>query len=308
MGFKQDRSTESGQIGSHLTAARLQRGWSQSELAARCALSQAQISYFELGRRRPTLDQLVRMARSLDVSLEKLISGSDRPGDRLSDIAIELRHLGLIDLWVNDPVVPGAFRQPEEVIARAVSGREPDPRIIEAIPALLAWNRINPILLRAYGQTARPRVTRRLAWLADIALAVDRRGGFPGGCRKESLARFAERIPAPPPGSEIWDSLGRPMADTPTSPIWKRWRINYDADLSQFEQRARHLDELRKERRSHLRRRIARLSQDGEIGRLSRAGPENAAEQPSEMADRSVSRPDASPGRRPLGRGRRDGE
>ena len=59
MGFKQDRSTESGQIGSYLTAARLQRGWSQSKLAVRCALSQAQISYFELGRRCPTLDQLV---------------------------------------------------------------------------------------------------------------------------------------------------------------------------------------------------------------------------------------------------------
>ena len=62
------------------------------------------------------------MARSLDVSLEKLIGGSDRPGDRLSDIAIELRHLGLIDLWVRDSVVPGAFRRPEEVIAQAVSG------------------------------------------------------------------------------------------------------------------------------------------------------------------------------------------
>ena len=308
MGFKQDRSTESGPIGSHLTAARLQRGWSQSELAARCGLSQAQISYFELGRRRPTLDQLIQMARSLDVSLEKLIGGSDRPGDRLSDIAIELRHLGLIDLWVRDSVVPGAFRRPEEVIAQAVSGREPDPRIVEAIPALLAWNRINPILLRAHGQTTRPRVTRRLAWLADIALAIDRRGGFPGGCRKESLTRFAGRIPAPPPASETWDSLGRPMAHTPTSPIWKRWRINYDADLSQFEQRARHLDELRKERRSHLRGRIARSSQDGEIDRSRGAGPEKAAEHPSEMADRSVSRPDASPGRRPLERGRRDGE
>ena len=115
----------------------------------------------------------------------------------MRNIAIELRHLGLVNLWVEDPVVPGAFRRTEEVIARAVSGQEPDPRILEAIPAVLAWNRIDPILLRAYGLTAKPRVTRRLAWLADIALAIDRRGGFPGGCRKEPLARFTRMIPAP---------------------------------------------------------------------------------------------------------------
>ena len=213
MEFDQAESTGLRDLGSFLAAARLERGLSQAELAARCGLSQAQISYFEIGRRRPTLDQLVRIARSLDVSIERLIAGSDRPGDGLRDIAIELRHLGLVDLWVADPIVPGAFRRPEEVIARAVAGHEPDPRILEAIPAILAWNRINPVLLRAYGLTTRPRVTRRLAWLADIALAIDRRGGFPGGCRKEPLARFTQMIPAPSPESDEWDSLGRPMAE-----------------------------------------------------------------------------------------------
>ncbi len=245
MGHERAPWTGIQHLGSHLAAARLQRGLSQTELAARCALSQAQVSYFELGQRRPTLDQLVRIARALDVSLEKLVAGSDRPGDGLRDIAIELRNLGLTDLWVEDPVVPGAFRRSEEVIARAVSGQEPDPRILEAIPAALAWNRINPILLRAFGLTTRPRVTRRLAWLADIALSIDRRGGFPGGCRREPLARFTQMIPAPSPESDEWDSLGRPMVGAPKSSIWKRWRINYDADLRQFEQRARHLDELR---------------------------------------------------------------
>ena len=314
MGLEQDRSAGPGQIGPYLAAARLQRGLSQSELAARCGLSQAQVSYFELGRRRPTLDQLVRIARSLDASIEKLIAGSDRPGEGLRDIAIELRHLGLVDLWVEDSVVPGAFRRPEEVIARAVSGREPDPRILEAIPALLAWNRLDPILLRAYGRTARPRVTRRLAWLADIALAIDRRGGFPGGCRKETLARFTRMVPAPPPGSEAWDGLGRPMAGTPTSPIWKRWRINYDADLKQFEQRARHLDELRegsgghRESRLHRYGRMALGSRGGGVGPSSPAGPEDAAEHASRLPGRSATRSTTPRVRKASGRGRRDGE
>ena len=314
MGLERDRSLELRQLGPYLAAARRQRGLSQAELAARSALSQAQISYFELGRRRPTLDQLVRIARTLDVSLAKLVAGSNRPGDGPRDIAIELRHLGLVDLWVKDPVVPGAFRRTEELIARAVSGQEPDPRILEAIPAVLAWNRINPVLLRAYGLTARPRVTRRLAWLADIALALDRRGGFPGGCRKEPLNRFTRMIPAPPRGSETWDSLGRPMASTPTSPIWKRWRINYDADLAQFEQRARHLDELRKESDGHQERsvprrsRVARASRDGGTDESRQAGLEDTAEHPSGLTGRSASRPTASPGRKTSGGGHRDEE
>ena len=161
-------------------------------------------------------------------------------------MALELRSLGITDLWVKDAVVPGAFRRAEELIALAVGGEGPDPRIVEAIPAVLAWNEIDPNLLRAYGLAARPRTTRRLAWLADIALAIDRRGGFPGGCRKRPLERFARIIPAAAAGPDAWDSLGRPMAKRPTSPVWKRWRINYDADLDRFEQRARHLDEQRR--------------------------------------------------------------
>ena len=230
-----------------LATARLEQGLSQADLAARCTLSQAQVSYFEVGQRRPTLDQLLRIARALDVSIQRLIAGSDRPGTEIRDIAIELRHLGLVDLWVADAAVPGAFRRAEEVVTLAVSGHEPDPRIVEAVPAALAWNEIDPALLRAFSRTTRPRTARRLAWLADIALAIDRRGGFPGGCRNEPLDRFTRMIRTAASGPDVWDSLGRPMANPPTSPLWRRWRINYDADLARFEQRARHLDELRRD-------------------------------------------------------------
>ncbi len=245
MAVDPDRSTRSVRIGPHLAAARLDRGLSQAALAARCGLSQAQVSYFELDRRKPTLDQMVRMAGALDVSLHRLVAGTDRPGDDLRDLAVELRNLGLVDLWVGDPIVPGAFRRPEEVAARAVSGGEPDPRVVEAIPAILAWNRLDPVLLRAYTRTEGARTVRRLAWLAEVALAVDRRGGFPGGCRKEQLVRFARKVAPPPPGSDEWDDLGRPMAGVPKSPVWKRWRISYEADLECFERRARELNELR---------------------------------------------------------------
>lgn len=238
-------------LGSHLARARLARGLSQAELANRCGLSQAQISYFEVGQRHPTLDHLVRIAGALDCSMGGLITGSDRPGNELRHMAIELRSLGVADLWIKDAVIPGAFRRPEELIAAVIGGEGPEPRIVEAIPAVLAWNELNPILLRAYGMTTRPRVTRRLAWLADIALAIDRRGGFPGGCRRQSLERFIRIVRRAVVGSREWDSLGRPAEEPPTSPIWKRWRINYDADLARFEQRARHLAELRGQSTEH---------------------------------------------------------
>jgi transcriptional regulator with XRE-family HTH domain len=267
VGLDLGESRELEKLGSFLSIARLERGLSQAELAARCVLSQAQISYFEVGQRRPTLDQFLRIAKALDCSIQKLIGGSDRPGTELRDLAIELRHLGLADLWVKEPVVPGAFRRAEEVIALAVAGHEPEPRILEAVPAVLAWNEIDPIVLRAYSLSTRPRTAHRLAWLADITLAIDRRSGFPGGCRKEPLARFTRVIRGPSPDRDVWDSLGRPMAKLPTSPLWKRWRISYDADLAVFEQRARHLNELRGQSGVHIsltgRRKSGGGSRDG---------------------------------------------
>ena len=66
MGFDLGESRELEKMGSFLSIARLERGLSQAELAARCVLSQAQISYFEVGQRRPTLDQFLRIAKALD--------------------------------------------------------------------------------------------------------------------------------------------------------------------------------------------------------------------------------------------------
>jgi hypothetical protein len=207
---------------------------------------QQQVSYFEQGKHVPTLEQLLTLARVLDVPLQRFLTGTDRPGTALRDIAIELRHLGIVDLWVDDPRLPGAFRPPEEVVAVAVGDASPDPRIIEAIPAVLAWHKWSPALLWAYARREGKRAVRRLAWLAEIALTIDKAGGFPGACPgKKSLARFVQRVKAPP--KDEWDDLGRPASAPPKSPIWKRWRINYATDLNGFRDRAVQLEALRKE-------------------------------------------------------------
>src|SRR5205823_1362520 len=97
---------------------------------------------------------------------------------------------------------------PEEVVALAVAGEEPEVRIVEGMPAVLAWNRWSGTLLRAFAKATGLRTVYRLAWLADVALALDRIGGFPGGCPgKEDLAAFVKGVKKPP---NRWDSLGKP--------------------------------------------------------------------------------------------------
>jgi transcriptional regulator with XRE-family HTH domain len=229
-------------LGANLLLARLDRGFSQGRLAGECKLSQAQVSLFEAGRRLPSLDQFVRLARALDVPLQRLLTGADRPGVELKDLAVELRRLGAADLWIADTAIPGAARRPEEVIVLALSGRSPDPRIIETLPALLSWNEIHPAILRAHGIATK--TTYRLAWLADVALAIDRQGGFPGGCRRDPLERFLKTVGLPPDRA-AWDDLGRPSEGTPTSPVWMRWKIRYGAMAEDFDRRAKELASIR---------------------------------------------------------------
>ena len=138
--------------------------------------------------------------------------------------------------------------------------------------------------------------------------------GFPRWMSEGTARSLHADDPCTPPGSDVWDSLGRPMASTPNSPIWKRWRINYDANLAQFEQRDRLLDELRKqsgghqERTGHRRSRVARASRYGGTDKSRQAGLEDTAEHPSGLTGRSASPPAASPGRRTSGGGHHNGE
>jgi hypothetical protein len=45
--------------------------------------------------------------------------------------------------------------------------------------------------------------------------------------------------------AELWR---QPHWSLPSSPLWKRWRISYDAGLDEFKERAKQLDERRNQR------------------------------------------------------------
>jgi len=244
-----DAAADFEQLGKHLFLARKRACLTQRQLALRTGIGTATINRIERSLRRPTLSQLICLAKVLQVSLQWFLSGSNWPGDDLPDIALELQNLGIVDLVITGIKVPGAFRPREEVVARAVSGKEPEPRIIEAIPAVLAWNRWNVRLLRAFSHTYGKPVLYRIAWLADVTLAIDKHFGFPLKCPgRESLARFLTLIK--PPGTAVrespggQDSLGRPTTNDRLLPIWRRWNISYAADLTVFRERAEHLKTL----------------------------------------------------------------
>ena len=234
--------SEFGKLGEHMLTARVRRGLTQRQLAEAVGLTQSAISRIEQGLRWPTLPQLTQFARALNVSVQWFMSGSNWPSLELQDIALELQDLGVADLLVEGARVPGAFRPPEQVIALAVSGNEPEPRLVEAMPAVLAWGRWNVRLLRAYCATCDERAIGRIAWLADVALTIDRNQGLPGGClaRKELARLLRSTKPSQTP-----DSLGRTCdGGERLPPVSKRWNTTYPASLAVFRKRAEHLKTL----------------------------------------------------------------
>ena len=59
----------------NLRQARLKKGISQAELAARCQLHRTEISLLERGGREPRLGTIVKLAGALGTTLAKLCAG-----------------------------------------------------------------------------------------------------------------------------------------------------------------------------------------------------------------------------------------
>ncbi|PZQ87064.1 MAG: XRE family transcriptional regulator [Leifsonia xyli] len=63
-----------------LRAARELRGWSQSDLAARCGMPTSSVGHFEGGTRKPSFDNLRKLANALEVTTDYLLGRVDDPG------------------------------------------------------------------------------------------------------------------------------------------------------------------------------------------------------------------------------------
>jgi len=64
----------SHRIATRVRSLRLERGWSQPELARRASLSNAMVSMVERGERTPSLDALASLAASLEVDTAVLLA------------------------------------------------------------------------------------------------------------------------------------------------------------------------------------------------------------------------------------------
>jgi transcriptional regulator with XRE-family HTH domain len=56
-----------------LKEAREQRGWNQAQLAQRAEMQPSAIAHFEANRRKPSFDNVRRLAKALDVSADFLM-------------------------------------------------------------------------------------------------------------------------------------------------------------------------------------------------------------------------------------------
>jgi hypothetical protein len=188
---------------------------------------------------------VVRLAEALHFPLEWFVTGKERPGTTLADIAAELWHLGIVDLVVPHARVPGTYRSKEEVLALAIGTERPEPRVVEALPAVLAWNRWRPGVLEAFARVTHPKALTRLAWLTEITFFLERTGGFPGGLGPvDELTEFLTKVDRP----HEPDDLGQPGGSAPDHRAWKYWRITYAVELSAFRERAERLRSLREAR------------------------------------------------------------
>jgi transcriptional regulator with XRE-family HTH domain len=220
-------------FGANLRNARLGAGLSQSQLAKAARVPRHRLIRVEQDNSVLNLAEATQIATVLKMPLQRLATGLWGSGSDLGSIAFELYHLGIRDLEVSAPRVPGAFRVAEQVVALALRGDQPEPRVIEAIPFVLARKKLQVSLTIAFAARYDQRIRTRLAWLSDITITLAKLSRFPIQIMNpEQLRRFVQRgvRPSHP------DSLGHPC-ENKSPPIWERWNITYAGDMSDFMRR-----------------------------------------------------------------------
>lgn len=208
-------------LGSRIRSTRSRRGWSQSQLSSRLGVVQSLVSAWETSRRQPSIDQLRQLSSALDAPILFLLEGSARLPISEATLTAELRWYGF-DVVGAAEVPAWAVRSPEDLLTAAL--QDPDPRIVDQLPALLlARDDLSGVLAVAYAQERG--VGRRLGWIADVARALHRLGL---GRHTQGL----EDIRLEPGSYDDWDGLGHPAAARDAlPPAWKRWRVDYDRSI-----------------------------------------------------------------------------
>jgi len=86
-----DYTLDYRRIGRRIAEIRKEKGVSQFELSDLTNLTSSYISYIENGRKKPSLESLVRIAEALDVTLDRILLGNQ--SSDLKDYLPELKSL-----------------------------------------------------------------------------------------------------------------------------------------------------------------------------------------------------------------------
>ena len=87
------------ELGNRLRALRMERGFSQSRLAALTGMTVAQLRSLEYGRKPMTVEQLVQLSQALQVSLDYLACGENDPLPFLPRHVWRLRERAPVPWW-----------------------------------------------------------------------------------------------------------------------------------------------------------------------------------------------------------------
>ena len=99
-------------LGARIAALRRQAGWNQAELAQRLQISPSAVGMYEQGRREPSADTLVDMARVLGVSVDYLLTGT-----------LDARECDNLEVMLRDRIT-SADRRLEQRTSRPFSRQE----------------------------------------------------------------------------------------------------------------------------------------------------------------------------------------
>ena len=73
-------------LGARIAALRRAAGWNQAELAGKLRISPSAVGMYEQGRREPSAQMLVELAKVFDVSLDYLLTGEGADSPELMDM------------------------------------------------------------------------------------------------------------------------------------------------------------------------------------------------------------------------------
>lgn len=186
-----DHATDFDMDGDTLRAVREQRGWTQSQAAARLGVSQAYVALLE-NNVRPVHPKLARRAvRVFGLSPVLLpLTGKTPSAVTADELTRDLGRLG----YPGFAYVRGGWtKNPGEVLLAALARPELESRLAEALP----WLVLNYPDLGGDWLVSQARLlnlTNRLGFVVDLARRVAEKNGETDSARQRALAQLASTL------------------------------------------------------------------------------------------------------------------